>query len=61
MLLSADKQWTHSLHSPVKTGRTWSPGARSVTPSPTLSMILIEQNHKPKLVNLNCKNSSFAH
>ena len=40
MLLSSDLQWAHSLHSPVNTGRTWSPGARSVTPSPTLSTML---------------------
>jgi hypothetical protein len=39
-LLSSDLQWAHSLHSPVKTGRTWSPGTSSVTPSPTLSTML---------------------
>jgi hypothetical protein len=40
MLLSSDLQWAHSLHSPVNIGSTWSPGASSVTPSPTLSTIL---------------------
>lgn len=47
MLLSSDLQCRHSLHSPVKTGRTWSPGARSVTPSPTLSTILYTNKKNP--------------
>lgn len=40
ILLSSDLQCRQSLHSPVNTGRTWSPGLRSATPSPTLSTIL---------------------
>ena len=40
MLLSSDLQWAQSPHSPVNTGRAWSPGFRWVTPSPTLSTIL---------------------
>lgn len=46
MLLSSDLQWAHSLHSPVNTGRTWSPGASSVTPSPTLSTMLRTSNDR---------------
>jgi hypothetical protein len=46
MLLSSDLQWAHSLHSPMNIGSTWSPGASSATPSPTLSIILsIYINH----------------
>lgn len=40
MLLSSDWQCLHSPHSPVNTGSTWSPTARSDTPSPTLSTTL---------------------
>lgn len=46
MLLSSDLQCRHSLHSPVNTGRTVSPGLRSVTPSPTLSTTLITRKIK---------------
>lgn len=46
MLLSSDLQWRHSLHSPVNTGRTRSPGWRSVTPGPTLSTILSPSKEK---------------
>lgn len=42
ILLSSDWQWLQSPHSPVKIGRTWSPGWRSFTPSPTLSTILFK-------------------
>lgn len=41
ILLSSDLQCLHSPHSPVNTGRTWSPTWRSETPSPTLSTILL--------------------
>lgn len=35
-----EAQYLHTWHSPVKTGITWSPAFKSVTPSPTLSTIL---------------------
>lgn len=57
ILLSSDWQWRHSPHSPVKTGRTWSPGWRSFTPSPTLSTILLQKQTIPNPQNqyLHCK------
>jgi len=55
MLLSSDLQCAQSPHSPVNTGRAWSPGFRWVTPSPTLSTILNNKinspNYKQRLIN----------
>jgi hypothetical protein len=49
MLLSSDLQCLQSPHSPVNTGRTWSPGWRSVTPGPTLSTILGASKQKQNI------------
>jgi hypothetical protein len=42
MLLSADLQWAHSLHSPVNIGRTWSPG-KQTTMSPGACILAVQQ------------------
>lgn len=54
MLLSSDLQWRHSLHSPVNTGSTWSPGWRSVTPGPTLSTILSPNKQRNRTTRSQC-------
>lgn len=51
------------MHSPVNTGRTWSPGWRSVTPSPTLSTILTSaaQKGEKKEANVNTQKCLIGH